>query len=407
MFNRRKPIKEFGKIYDYLKDHKLRFEERQDTHIQVKDADFRGEEFINVKWAHFHFFNCRFPTAYHLKVSETTNCIFSRCEFGPGAKNATLLFGGMKNVRFDQCKQINGNVSTRGEGSFNNCEFENTIPTSSTSWNHFLSGDSLVLSRCTFRNVDLSVEVKLHMKDCDYASTGSGQLNPGTNYTADIILEDTLIKHAEELLWNAKLKNLTLKGCRVEGMFSAQESHIQDTILLEGLKVGIYEFARCGPDNKFIIRDCYFSEVDERTNYLFLCSGGYPLETLLERVECTNAAPCNLTGANEGTTEKFRRPLPRNQSFVLRNCKIPTLWMNWLMTYHLVIENCEFGTLELKNARIGKVTIKNSKFDTLNLTRTLAGKYEIDKASTGHIVTAESNYPEGGYKIDGGQQGGQ
>jgi len=406
MFNRRKPIKEFGKIYDYLKDHKLRAEEKQNTHIQVKDADFRGEEFINVKWDHFHFFNCRFPTAYRLQVSETTNCIFSRCEFGPGAKDATLLFGGMRNVRFDQCKQINGNVSTRGEGSFNNCEFENTVPRTSTSWNHFLSGDSLVLSRCTFRNVDLSVEVKLHMKHCDYASAGSGQLNPGTNYTADIILEETLLKNAEELLWNAKLKNLTLKECRVLGLFSAQESWIEDTILLEGLRVGTYEFARCGPEKKFIIRDCRFSEIDERTGYLFLCSGDFAAETLLERVECTAAAPCNLTGASPKTTEDFRIAKTQSNSFTLRNCKIPTLWLNWLQTHHLVIENCEFGTLELKNARIGKVTIKNSKFDTLDLTRTLAGKFEIDSASTGHIVKTESNYPEGGYKIDGGKQDG-
>jgi len=410
MFNQRKPIRELGKVFEYLQDHKLRVEEKKDFRIEVRDADFGSEELINVQWDRFRFVNCRFPASQRIRVTETTNCWFERCEFGPGRKDVVLFFGGMKDSRFSGCKFANGNVSTRGEASFKDCEFENTTPQSPSSWNYFLTGDTLNLNQCKFHNIDLAADIKLHMKHCDYVSTRVGPIKPGTEYVADIILEDTLIKNAEKFLWNNKLKNLTLKGCQVKGVFSAQESHIKDTLLLEGLKVGSYHFTRCGPDKNLTIRDCHFSEVNKDTTHLFSCSGSYPAETLLERVECTKAATCDLTGAGDGVgikAEGYRDPVPLNKTFTLRNCKIPHLLVNWLQSYHLIIENCEFGTLELKEGRIGKVTIKNSKFETLNLTRTLAGKYEIDKASTGHIVTAESNYPEGGYKIDGGQQGGQ
>jgi len=401
MFNTKKPIKEFGKIYDYLRDHELRTEERRGGSINVAGADFLDAEFTNVIWKNFIFRRCHFPASHTVRVAETANCMFMNCDFGPGRKDDALSFGKMTNGQFLKCTFTNGNVSFgRGEALFKDCTFENTTPQKTTTWNHFIAGDNLHLVNCKFRHVSLLFGPKLHMQRCDFLTSGSGQMDPYVDYTADVILEDTLLQNAAKLLWNAKINNLTLRRCRVDGLFSAQQSVIRDSIVLEGLKVGEYEFSRTGTEKKIVIRDCHFSEVDKRSNYLFICSADYAAEVLLERVECTNAAPCNLTGASPRTTEKFRTKTTRNQIFTLRDCKIPYLLVNWLQTYHLVIENCEFGTLELKDGRLGNVTIKNTKFETLDLSRTLAGKFEVDAPSAGRIVTAESNYPKGGYKID-------
>jgi hypothetical protein len=51
----------------------------------------------------------------------------------------------------------------------------------------------------------------------------------------------------------------------------------------------------------------------------------------------------------------------------------------------------------MRDGRLGNVTIKNTQFETLDLSRTLATKYDI--APSGKIITVESDYPKGGYKI--------
>ncbi|MCL2876780.1 MAG: hypothetical protein FWF12_10975 [Betaproteobacteria bacterium] len=403
MFNTKKPIKEFGKLYEYLKDHDLREKEQGTGHLDVRDADFSGATFENGFigiWKNFIFTNCLFPASAAFQLKETTGCIFNMCEFGPGRKDVTMDFGTMKNCRFQKCKFTNGNVTFgRGEAIFTNCEFENTT-SSEYSWNYFIGGDTLLLDKCKLRFYNIIGEIKLHMRHSDYMSRGAGPMGSGRKqYTADFIFEDTRLENAEKILWNEKINNLTLRGCQVEGKFSTQQASIKESIVLEKLKVGTYHIARTGTEKKITVRDCFFSEVEKERNSLFSCSGGYAAEVLIERVECSNAAPCNLTGATHETTESFRRPTPRNQTFTLRGCKIPHLMVHWLMSYNLIIEDCEFGKLEMPNGRFGNVTIKNTKFDSLDLTNTLAGKFDIQPS--GKIVTAGSNYPQGGYKIDG------
>ena len=84
VFNPKKPIKQFGKVYDYLLDHELRTEEMRDGIIQVVDADFSDEQFINGTWKNFHFKKCYIPASHFIQQTETLGCMFMSCEFGPG-----------------------------------------------------------------------------------------------------------------------------------------------------------------------------------------------------------------------------------------------------------------------------------------------------------------------------------
>ena len=402
MLNTKKPIKEFGKLYEYLKDHDLREKEQSTGHLDIRDADFSSvsDEFAKSSWVNYIFTNCHFPASGLIQLRETKGCIFNQCEFGPGRNDMVLYFGAMKNCQFNKCKFISGNVGFGlGAATFRNCEFEGKYD--SRNGNYFLGGDDIHLISCKFRDFDLLCDhTKVRMKSCDYNSAGHGQLGFRKPYASDLILEDTKIEKANEILWNQKINNLTLRGCQVKGKFSTQQAVIRDSIVLEKLKVGTYYVGQSGTEKMIVVRDCHFSEVNENTTRLFSCSAGYASEALFERVECSNAAACDLTGAGPGAeSEDFRLAITRNKTFTLRGCKIPHLMTNWLQTHNLVIEDCEFGKLELKDGRIGNVTIKNTKFNSLDLTNTLAGKFDIQPS--GKIVTAGSNYPQGGHKIDG------
>ena len=399
---KRKPIKEFGKLYEYLKDHALRTEERGTGHIDIRDADFSG---IDVNdgfygtWQNFIFTNCHLPASHIFQLKETTGCHFNACEFGPGRKDVAMHFGKISNCQFTNCKIFNGNLGLRhGEGVFNNCEFKNTTD-GRRSWNYSLAADFLYLNNCKLTSYGVVGDTKLHMKNCDFNPSGHGQLHSGNDYTADFILEDTRLTNAEEILWNKKINNLTLRGCAVRGKFSTQRGVIRDTITLERLKVGTYYVASTGTEKMITVRDCHFSEVNEMTTHLFTCSAGYAEAALFERVEATKAAAVNLTGAGPKTTEQFRMETTRNQTFTLRGCKIPHLMLNWLQTHNLVIEGCEFDRLEMNTGRIGTLTIRDTRFNTLDLTNTLATKFDIQPS--GQVAAAGSNYPQGGYKIDG------
>jgi hypothetical protein len=397
--NAKKPIKEFGRLYEYLKDHELREKERGTANLEIREADLTGMALTNVIWRNFTFVACQIPGTYHIRLHETTNCRFMGCTFTPGPRDSSMSFGWATNVVFQRCTFNRCNVSFGGKPVFANCKFEAEYSERDNSGSRFISStEGLELIECTFRYYSLLADVKLHMKRCDYAAFRTGPII-STEGKADFILEDTKFQNADEIFWNNRINNLTLRGVETKGSFAAQQCSIKDTITLERLKVGSYYFGQTGTEQKITVRDCHFSEPDEMTTYVFSCSGDFARELLLERVTCTDAGACNLTGAGFKTTEKFRTPDTRNQTFTLRGCKIPRLMLHWLQSHNLVIENCEFGKLELRNARLGNVTIRNTKFETLDLTNTLATQFNIE--ASGKIVTDGSNYPKGGYRIDG------
>jgi hypothetical protein len=365
-----------------------------------------GDVFAQSSWINFIFTNCHFPASGLIQLKETRGCLFNGCEFGPGRDDVAMRFGAMKNGVFQQCKFTSGNVNfgagSGGNATFRDCTFEARLGSRGGPL-YSLGGDNLNFISCTFRHYRLLCDIKLHMNDCDYLCAGSSSINPYDDYTADFIFEDTKLANAEKLFWNAKFNNLTLKNVQTKGTFATQQSSIKESITLEKLKVGTYYINRSGTEKKITVRECYFSEVNEKSGRLFSCSGDFAREFLMERVEASNAGAVNVTGAGPKTPETIRTVETNNQTFTIRDCKIPHLMIHWLQTYNLVIENCEFDKLELPNGRIGNITIKNTKFKTLDLTNTLAAKFEIDPptAASGKIMTEGSNYPKGGYKIDG------
>jgi hypothetical protein len=404
MFNKKKSIEEHP-YFNYLKDHELRTKEKGTAHLEIRDTDFDSSAFRDGGiWKRFIFKNCHFKTTYGINLDEMSDCYFYFCTFGPGPKNAAAKFGTAKVYnRMFQCKFTSGNVSFDwGKVYIQDSEFIGERA-SETSWNHFIGGDELELVGCKFRYIDITVDTKLHMKSCDYLSSGSGPIGSSNKeHTVELIFEKTKIGDAEKFLKNNKIKSLTLRDVEVDGTFSVQWSDIKESIVLEKLKVGTYDMAESDTEKQIIVRDCHFSEVNKKTTHLFQCSGDYAIDFLMERTECTNAGGCDLTGAGNGAPkDTFAMETTRNKTFTVRDCKIPKLLLNGLQTFNLVIENCELGKLEMIQGRIGNVTIRNTRFETLDLTDTKATKYDIDatSAASGKIITAGSDYPKGGYRV--------
>ncbi|MDR2188252.1 MAG: hypothetical protein LBE62_09415 [Azonexus sp.] len=404
-FNR-KPVSEHP-FYRYLKDNDLRFAEKGANQLDIENADFAGESFINGKWHNFNFINCHFPTGYSIQQKETTHCQFNDCDFGPGSDMAILDLGRTANIDFIGCRFINGNVGYGpGKARFIACRFNNTVTKGMNDAYYFIGGDDIEVIDCAIKDFKMSPETRMYMKNCDYKGLGygiSGSLGARGEYITDYIIEDSRIRVAEIILWGGKIKSLTLRGAAVDGTFATQRCEICDSIIMENLKIGTYWIAQTGTKKKIVVKNCSFSEVNKKTTHLLTCAGGYAIDFFMDYVECTNSGGCDLTGAGPAlkTKESFRLAETRNQTFTLRNCKIPILYINWLQTYNLLIENCEIGQFDLKQGRIGNIVIRNTKFDMLDLTNTLATNYDIDPTSlaSGQIITTGSNFPAGGYPI--------
>jgi len=171
-----KPVREFGRLYDYLKDHALRAREAGSLHLTIRDADFSGETFIGGQWHNFRFVGCRFPESaqikqkdryqiprYQIDQKETSGCTFESCTFG-GDRFVELYFGTMRQSIFQGCRFERTALGIgRGTIGFYDCAFgtpqhpytilmgDGTLPLSAclnSDWRDHLPERIIVLRDC-------------------------------------------------------------------------------------------------------------------------------------------------------------------------------------------------------------------------------------------------------------------
>jgi hypothetical protein len=392
---KRKPIREFGRVYDYLKDAQLRLKERQKERIVIENAEFNGEEFINVAWGYCDFVNCHFPASHRIRLTQLANCNFIECEFGPTRSDDSINFSDCREVVFWRCKFNMGNVGcTVGDARFEQCECVNPDPDPNHSY--VVSGDRATLVNCLATNYGWRATEKLILQGCTMNKGSAELLSGGAKYRPDIELINSTFENAEEILWGAKVKNFTMSRCIAKGAFRAQGLIVEDTALYEHLKEGFFDFSGVGYHGKLRVRNCDFSatgkraENDVNDEHVFVVNGAGATDTLLEESMCRSDKSANLTGAYSVTTRESFKSKPRNTLYVIRNCKIPYVQLNWVRSKHLRLENCEIGQLEIRDGQIGKLEIVNTKFDRLDLSRTVAAEYALD--ASGEVVDTGSNY---------------
>jgi hypothetical protein len=312
-----------------------------------------------------------------------TNCTFTDCRF-----QGIFNLGQATDVRFLRCKIVGESHLGLGKGNnlvFEDCDFSN----SNSDPNHMgsiICTGKLKFINCKSRFFSWDGYTALHLKGCttigaflDTASPAMYSDESKMPYS-DFLLEDCDFTGGVSML-NPKFNSLTLRNCKV-GVFKTSGSVVRGDVLVEGVKEGHVRLAASDFQGKLTVRNCSFYKSYD--GHSFRCGGCVPTHTLLENIDCTSS-PADVT-STFGPRKEWKDP-PPNKSFIIRNCKIPHLKVDWAQTEHLRIENCQFDYLDIKDGRIGKLEIIGCSLVKLDVSNT-------------QVKTHDVRVPEGG-KISG------
>ncbi|MDR1848935.1 MAG: hypothetical protein LBQ75_02735, partial [Zoogloeaceae bacterium] len=122
----KKRIRDFGKVYEYLKDADLRLKEAGRQRITIKNAYFSDEEF-NDQWWYFDFVDCEFTGQYKINLGWLGNCTLTNCKF-----NGIFGFTAAKDTKFLHCSVEGESILSFGKDTldttiFEQCSFVNTL----------------------------------------------------------------------------------------------------------------------------------------------------------------------------------------------------------------------------------------------------------------------------------------
>jgi hypothetical protein len=388
----KKNIRDFGEVYDYLKDGYLRVEKTGKQRITIKNADFPGEEFKETSWGYFDFVDCDFVSNYDISLEWLTNCTFTNCRF-----RGNFSLGQTIDVRFLRCKVVGESHLGLAEGRnlvFEDCEFLN----SNADRNHIgsvICDGMLKFINCKSRFFAWKGYDALHLEGCATAGAVLGTASSGLFSDqsqmpySDFLLEDCDFTRGVSML-NPKFNNLTLRRCKA-GIFKTAGSIALGDVLVEGIKEGHVRLAASNFQGKLTVRNCSFHQPYD--GHSFRCGGCLPTHTLLENITCASS-PADVT-STFGPREEWKDP-PPNKSLIIRHCKIPHLRADWAQTEHLRLENCELGDLYLRHGRIGRLEIIGCSLAKLDVTNTQVQTQDVrvveGKKLSGHVtVTTGSN----------------
>jgi hypothetical protein len=159
----KKKIRDFGKIYDYLKNSSLRLEETGRQRITIENADFVGEKFY-TRWGYCDFVNCDFTGAYNIMLKQLADCSFTGCNF-----QGIFGFGNTRNTRSLRCK-INGESHLGFSKKTINLVFEESkFINANSAPNHIGSVGSVgeaTFIACKGRNFSWGGYGKLMLRNC-------------------------------------------------------------------------------------------------------------------------------------------------------------------------------------------------------------------------------------------------
>ncbi|GHT97052.1 hypothetical protein AGMMS49545_23590 [Betaproteobacteria bacterium] len=390
----KKKIREFGEIYDYLKDGKLRTKEAGSQVIVVKNVDFSGERFGGAEWQYFDFVDCSFESNYTIMLKWLTDSTFTNCRF-----RGIFGLGQTINVRFVHCK-VEGESHIGFDWKSRNLVFENCEFTNSNSDpNHIGSVGSageIMFIGCKTRNIAWGGNRKLTLKNCTVNNGSLDSASPATFSDkskmpySDFLIEDCDLRGGAEIS-NAQLQSFTLRNSKV-GILRTMGSTVLGDVLIEDIKEGHLRLTSSNFCGKLTVRNCSFYHVYD--GYSFQCPGIVAVYTLIENITCSSR-PANISGAPEKMAEAKRLPKTQNKSLVIRNCKIPDLRIDWAQTEHLRIENCELGEVYIRDGRIGKLEIIGCSLMKLDVSRTQVKEQDVRVREggkiSGHVTVTEGS----------------
>ncbi|BEP69657.1 hypothetical protein GmRootV35_41710 [Variovorax sp. V35] len=362
MATSKKNIREFGKIFQYLKDPELRKKEVGDALLTIEDAEISGESFQYVDWNHILFKNCDFVGAYQIKIGNSTDVRYEDCRF-----SGIFGYGKTNRVHFLRCAWTDGSIGYAGEKStalvFESCRFVGTNP-DRNHWGGVGSDGEAEFIGCTAKYFVVEGHAKLTLRQCEFEDMKcTPRSKESGGVFADVLIEGCKLRGDFSMV-PADFQSLTIRDTLIEGTFNMTSATVNGDILMERVTAGVI-LGYVKKAKSLTVRD---SKITGNGMDVFEAFAG-GIRTIA--IEGTIFGVGSIRGGNgtDGVTiaggfslKDPTRTSNVSQSILIRDSKIPQLQSQHLNTKNLVLRKVEIGEADFTNTRAEVLELDDVSF---------------------------------------------
>ncbi|PBI95020.1 hypothetical protein BKP43_08200 [Variovorax boronicumulans] len=362
MATSKKNIREFGKIFQYLKDPELRKKEIGDALLTIEGAEISGESFQYVDWSHILFKNCDFVGAYQIKIGNSTDVRYEDCRF-----SGIFGYGKTNRVHFLRCAWTDGSIGYAGEKStalvFESCRFVGTNP-DRNHWGGVGSDGEAEFIGCTAKYFVIEGHAKLTLRQCEFEDMKcTPRSKESGGVFADVLIEGCKLRGDFSMV-PADFQSLTIRDSTF-GTLDLSKATLKGEILME--RVNAEKMNLAVASGKAInLSGVKISGSGQKVFYLAV---NRVTSVLLNDCVLPSAPDSEapwLGGAEQEPAYKSRPPV--SQSVMLKNLKASRIDATYLNTARLLVDGGNFQEVDMRNGRIGSLEISNTSIaSTLNL----------------------------------------
>ena len=377
MATSRKNIREFGKIFQYLKDPELRKKEIGDALLTIEGAEISGESFQYVDWSHIQFKNCDFVGAYQIKIGNSTDVRYEDCRF-----SGIFGYGKTNRVHFLRCAWTDGSIGYAGEKStalvFESCRFVGTNP-DRNHWGGVGSDGEAEFIGCTAKYFVIEGHAKLTLRQCEFEDVKcTPRSEESGGVFADVLIEDGTLRGVFSMV-PADFQSLTIRDTLIEGTFDMTNATVKGDILMERVTAGVIR-GYVKKANSFTVRDSKIT--GNGTDVFEAFAGG--IRTI--EIDNTVFGVGVRRGGNGtdgvtiagGTGADLSKPRARiTESLVIRNSKIPQLRSHHVSVVRMQLDRVELRDVDLSSNLIDRLEMKDVAIaNDLDLTNTQVKEFK-------------------------------
>lgn len=376
----KKPINEFGKVFDYLLKPDLRTQETQDSPIVIEDASFAAASFRDLVWRNIRFVNCDFSGEYRVALSGLKHCVFERCNF-----SGVVLFGDTEAVTFAKCTGYGKLFLLGGKRSknvlFEQCEFTGSPDFGRNNFATLGTFGEAAFEYCKFKYVTLSGDQKLMVKNCECHEISLPQVK---DYGGSVALIEDCQFSGEANLGAGSFKSLILRNCKFD-RFDMNDATVEGAILVENVEAKSMKFYVKKAGSLTVRKVRVFGD----GRVVFEAYVAAIKDILIEQSEFWDNGEA-VTIAGGFSLKNPERISHVNQSVVFKDVTIGNLDSGYVNSPLYRMENCTLKQAAFGQSRIGKLTARNTKINkSLDFTGTQATEQDLAGLSGAALSVAK------------------
>lgn len=354
---KKKNIRNFGKIFNYLKDPDLRKRETGDSILVVEGAEFSGEHFEGMTWQNVSFKNCDFIGGYEIGPKRSINVRYEDCRFA-----GVLSYGVADNLWFLRCSWAGASVMFAEKGSknvlFETCSFVGTSADPNRQGSVGSGGESRYL-RCKAIWFNWTGDASLSIKECECEGVSihtDSFGNSGEDYLSALVsIEQSKLRGKFDMV-ASDLQSLTIRDTTLEHL-DLSDATIKGDVVMERVKGGFIN-AYVKQARSLSVRN---SQIQGNGKKIFEAyAGGIQSITIDAVVFGGDLSSEPVTIAGGFSLKSADRISNVSQSVDIRNSTIPTLDASYLNTQRLVLRNNQITRANISNSRMADLEVSGT-----------------------------------------------